>query len=81
MSWNIASHSIKGPIIAWTPTVARAGLDYYDNSAIPEWQNSLLLVTLKTQSLRVLRRNEKGDSVIEDQVFFEKSFGRLSLFY
>ncbi|MEX2234823.1 MAG: PQQ-dependent sugar dehydrogenase [Cyclobacteriaceae bacterium] len=72
-----ASHTIKAPIIAWTPTIAPAGLDYYDNSAIPEWQNSLLLVTLKSQSLRVLKLNERGDSVLEDRVYFEKSFGRL----
>lgn len=72
-----ATHNVIEPIIAWTPTVAPAGLDYYNNSAIPEWQNSLLLVTLKTQSLRVLKLNEKGDQVINESVYFEKEFGRL----
>ena len=32
---------------------------------------------LETPSLRVLKLNEKGDSLLEDQVYFEKSFGRL----
>jgi mono/diheme cytochrome c family protein len=72
-----ASHSIKAPLMAWTPTIAPAGLDYYAHSAIPEWQNSLLLVTLKAQSLRVLKLNDSGDSVIGEKVYFDKSFGRL----
>lgn len=71
------SHNIKEPLMAWTPTIAPAGLDYYDNSAIPEWQNSLLLVTLKTQSLRVLKLNDSGDAIVGEQVYFENSFGRL----
>jgi len=72
-----ASHNIKGPLMAWTPTIAPAGLDYYDHAAIPEWKNSLLLVTLKTQSLRVLKLNASGDSVLQEQVYFEKVYGRL----
>lgn len=72
-----AEHAVKGPLIAWTPTIAPAGLDYYGNSAIPEWRNSLLLVTLKTQSLRVLKLNDAGDAVVGEKVYFEKSFGRL----
>lgn len=72
-----AAHAVRGPLMAWTPTIAPAGLDYYGSSAIPEWQNSLLLVTLKTQSLRVLKLNDAGDKVVGEQVYFEKSFGRL----
>lgn len=71
------AHGVKGPLMAWTPTIAPAGLDYYGNSTIPEWQNSLLLVTLKTQSLRVLKLNDTGDAVVGEKVYFEKSFGRL----
>lgn len=72
-----AKHNVKEPLMAWTPTIAPAGLDYYDHAAIPQWQNSLLLVTLKGQSLRVLQLNEQGDAVQKEQVFFEKEFGRL----
>lgn len=70
-------HHVKEPLIAWTPTIAPAGLDYYDNAAIPQWRNSLLLVTLKGQSLRVLKLNEQGTAVTEEKVYFEKAFGRL----
>ena len=70
-------HRIEEPLMAWTPTIAPAGLDYYNNPAIAEWQNSLLLVTLKAQSLRVLKLNERGDAVVKETVYFEKQFGRL----
>lgn len=71
------AHNIHPPLIAWTPTVAPAGLDYYDHASIPQWRNSLLLVTLKTQSLRVLKLNDAGDSVVREEIYFEKQFGRL----
>src|SRR5690606_5435209 len=72
-----ATHQIKEPIMAWTPTIAAAGLDYYNHPAIPQWQNSLLLLTLRNQSMRVLQLNDKGDVVVKEQVYFEKRFGRL----
>lgn len=71
------SNNIKEPIAAWTPTIAPAGLDYYNHDAIPEWKNSLLLVTLKTQSLRVLKLNDAGDAVTGEQIYFENEYGRL----
>lgn len=72
-----AKQKVEPPIKAWTPTVAPSGMDYYSHQAIPEWNNSLLVVTLKTQSLRVLSLNPKGDSVIKERVYFEGMFGRI----
>ncbi|RKD12906.1 quinoprotein glucose dehydrogenase [Pelobium manganitolerans] len=65
------------PIRSWTPVIAPAGLQYYNSSAIPEWQNSLLLVTLKSQSFRVLKLNAYEEKIEQEQVFFSKHFGRL----
>ncbi|HEU5146866.1 MAG TPA: PQQ-dependent sugar dehydrogenase, partial [Chryseosolibacter sp.] len=70
-------HNVVEPLIAWTPTIAPAGIDYYNNPAIPQWRNSLLLTTLKGQSLRVLKLNDDGSAVREEKVYFEKTFGRL----
>lgn len=70
-------HAVKEPLMAWTPTIAPAGLEYYSGSAIPEWRNSLLLATLKTQSLRVLKLNEAGDAITGEKVYFERRFGRI----
>ncbi len=67
----------KDPLIDWTPTVAPAGLTYYNSSRIPEMKNSLLMVTLKTQSLRILKLNEAGDKVIGETIALEKKLGRL----
>jgi len=65
------------PLIAWTPTVATCGLDYYGHDAIPEWRHSLLLATLKQDDLRVLKLNETGDSIISEEIFLDNEYGRL----
>lgn len=65
------------PVKAWTPTIAPAGLDYYYSDGIPGWKNSLLLVTLKGKSLRVLKLSEDGRSIINEDVLFENEYGRL----
>ena len=70
-------HHTIPPLIAWTPTIAPAGLDYYHSDKIPEWNNSLLLVMLKGQGLRVLNFNEAGDEVIKEEIFLEKMYGRI----
>jgi mono/diheme cytochrome c family protein len=72
-----ATHTVTEPLKAWTPTIAPAGIDYYQGAAIPEWQNAILMVTLKTQSLRVLKLNPAGTAVVDEQVYFEQAYGRL----
>jgi len=69
--------AVTFPVKAWTPVVAPADIAYYNSSAIPEWSNSILLVTLKTQSLRVLKLNDKGDGVLSEQIYLDHEFGRL----
>lgn len=65
------------PIRAWTPTLAAAGLEFYGASTIPEWSNSLLLASLKGQSIRILHLDNQGESVTSEQIFFYKQFGRI----
>jgi glucose/arabinose dehydrogenase/mono/diheme cytochrome c family protein len=69
--------SIIEPLKAWTPTIAPAGITYYGSDAIPEWQNSLLLTTLKAQSLRILKLDRAGKTIISERIFFNKVLGRL----
>ncbi len=71
-----AEHPSVFPVKAWTPTIAPAGMDYY-NGNIPEWKNALLLTTLKDQSLRVLRLDARRETIIDEQIHFSKQFGRL----
>ncbi|MBC6491396.1 quinoprotein glucose dehydrogenase [Flavihumibacter stibioxidans] len=65
------------PLKAWTPTIAPAGMEYYGSDLIPEWTNSLLLGTLKDQSLRVLQLDARGEQISTEQVFLEKALGRI----
>jgi len=75
-AYCVANNAIE-PLIAWTPTIATCGLDYYGHDAIPEWQNSLLLASLKADDLRVLKLNEAGDSILSEEIFFDNEYGRL----
>lgn len=68
---------IKLPLIAWTPTIAPAGIDHYDADLIPEWQNSILLTTLKENDLRVLTLDKKGDMILSEKIFLDNKLGRI----
>lgn len=65
------------PLRSWTPVIAPAGISYYGNGAITEWQNSLLLTTLKTKTLRVLKLSEDGKEITSEELFFKEHYGRL----
>ena len=72
------ANNVKVPIwSSGSSTIAVCGLDYYSNSRIPVWQNSLLMLTLKDASLRVLTLSTDGLSVVSQQTFFKNRFGRL----
>ncbi|MEX1137258.1 MAG: PQQ-dependent sugar dehydrogenase [Balneolales bacterium] len=68
---------IVEPMHAWTPVIAPAGMEYYGHDAIPEWNNSLLLASLRIQTLRVLDLDETGEQVDDINIFFQQHFGRI----
>ncbi len=78
-----AENQVVEPIIVWTPTVAPCALEYYDHPAIPEWRNSLMQVFLKKgkgkigQRMTVFKLNEAGTGIVDQQDFFNNTFGRL----
>ncbi len=72
-----ADSNVVEPIAAWTPTLAVAGTDYYSGPAIPEWQNSLLVTSLKAGTLVSLKLSEDGMSVVSEEQHFAGWFGRL----
>ncbi len=73
-----AANNVKEPIwSSGSSTIAVCGLDYYNNSNIPVWQNCLLMLTLKDASLRALHLNADGRSIVSQQTFFKNKFGRL----
>jgi len=68
---------IVEPLVAFDPAVPPAGMEYYDFDAIPEWKNSLLMSTLRVQTLRVLHLDDSGEQIENIQIFFQQHFGRL----
>jgi len=70
-------NNVKEPIAAWTPTLAVAGIDFYGHNAIPEWDNSILMTTLKESELVQLKISEDGQEVVEENRWFDEWWGRL----
>jgi len=72
-----AKSSRTEPIKAWTPVIAPAGLKYYANASIPEWENSLLLVSLKNQRLSVLKMDNTQTQIEDEKTYFKDHYGRI----
>lgn len=73
-----ATNNVKEPI--WSSgnaTIAVCGLDYYNYNLIPQWKNSLLMMTLKNSSVRQMKLSDDGRTIVETQVFFKDQWGRL----
>lgn len=71
------SVTVSEPIYIWTPTIAPAGLDFYDHPAIPEWKNNLMLATLKGRALWLFELDETGEKIVKERIYLQKQFGRL----
>ena len=69
--------NVVEPIFAWTPTLATSDLVVYNHPSIPEWNNTILMTTLKNQSIVALNLNLNGDSVTSAQTHFMNEWGRL----
>ncbi|MCS7176858.1 MAG: PQQ-dependent sugar dehydrogenase [Candidatus Kapabacteria bacterium] len=59
--------NVAAPLYAWTPTVAPCGLAYYDSalSHLPQFRHSLLLATLRGNTLYQLRLSADGRRITE----------------
>ena len=72
-----SQHSVIEPLKAWTPTLAVCGIDYYNNDLIPQWKNSVLMTSLKDNTLYQLKLSESGDKVEEVTEILRGTYGRL----
>ena len=63
------------PDFIWVPSIAVSGIKFYQGEAFPEWQNSLLVSSLKFQYLSVLHR--KDNKFIKEEVIFKDKIGRV----
>ena len=71
------TNNVTEPIFIWTPTVAPSGMEYYDNSHIPQWKRSLLVTFLKDRRLRQMKLDGTGTVIESVNEFFVNDFGRL----
>lgn len=69
--------NVVEPITAWTPTLAVAGIDFYNSDLIPDWKNSLLVTSLKASRITQLLLDESGTSVLKSTDFYTYEFGRI----
>lgn len=71
------NNNVVEPLVAWTPTLAVAGIDYYDHPAIPEWRNTVLLCAMKAQRLVRLSLSADGLQVTNQTNYFNNQVGRI----
>lgn len=70
------ANNVVEPLFNWTPTVAAAGLTFYNNNRIPQWKNSLLMTTLKASKIIQLKLNDNQTAIESTIDFFGNEFGR-----
>ena len=58
------------------PSTAPSGTDFYGSSAIPGWQNSLLVAMLKSGTITRLKLSNNGLSIISDTIHYFCGKGR-----
>lgn len=66
---------IAPPLLEWTPSVAPAGLAWYDGALFPAWRGSLLVATLKERSVR--RVPMPGGTPATQELLFQELDERL----
>lgn len=71
------ANNVKEPIWSWSPSIAPCGMDLYQNTAIPEWNNSLLVAVLKDKKLIQLKLNDDGSQIVQQNTYLTNLYGRL----
>ena len=64
-----------GDNMLW-PSTAPSGSDFYGSTAIPGWQNSLLIAQLKKGAIARFKLSNDGMSIISDTINYFQGLGR-----
>lgn len=64
-----------GDFMTW-PSLGISGTDFYGSTAIPGWQNSLLITTLKGGRLVRYQLSADGQNIISDTIAYFRGQGR-----
>ncbi len=63
------------PDFIWVPSIGVGGIKFYQGEAFPEWQNSLLVGSLKFKYLSVLHRQDS--QFVKEEIIFKDYIGRV----
>ncbi|HZI30027.1 MAG TPA: PQQ-dependent sugar dehydrogenase [Gemmatimonadaceae bacterium] len=72
-----SANNVAEPMAIWTPTIAPAGVAYYDHTLISDFRRSLIFATLKDATLYRLALSTDGRTVQSTETLFVREFGRL----
>ena len=60
---------MEQPIIHWTPSIAVCGIDFYDGKPFKDWENNLLVASLKFENL--YRLEIKNNKVFDQELVYQ----------
>jgi aldose sugar dehydrogenase len=69
--------NVVEPLVAYTPTLAVAGIEWYGKDAFPSLKGRVLMTSLKAGQLRALRTHATKDSLLSDSILVNNRWGRL----
>ena len=56
--------------------IAHSGCEFYGSSAIPDWENSILLASLKRSAIYRVKLSSDGQSIVGDEIKYFEGMGR-----
>ena len=59
---------MEQPVIHWTPSIAVCGIDFYDGNVFKNWENNLLVTSLKFENL--YRLTIEKNKVIDQEIIY-----------
>ena len=70
------ANTVVEPLYVWTPTSAVSDIIWYDDASIPEFENTILMTTLKNQELTQIQLDNAGTQVESVRDWFTEDWGR-----
>ncbi|KZK65225.1 oxidoreductase [Shewanella baltica] len=65
---------MEQPVYKWVPSIATAGFMFYTGDKFPQWQNNILLASLKEKT--IVRLVLDGDKIIKEERLLKNELGQ-----
>lgn len=66
---------MEQPLVYWVPSIAPAGMTFYDGELFPDWRGDLFIAALVEKSVR--RIDLEGGAVVGQQILFDEAGVRI----